>query len=82
MNTIFAIESEGIRFCHLGDLATSLDKKQLEEVNGVDILGDSSRWTAILSMEKKPKPLLIRSNRKIVLLDALQNSGDKAKIGR
>jgi L-ascorbate metabolism protein UlaG (beta-lactamase superfamily) len=38
LNTIFAIESEGIRFCHLGDLATSLDKKQLEEVNGVDIL--------------------------------------------
>lgn len=38
LNTIFAIESEGIRFCHLGDLGTNLDKKQLEEVNGVDIL--------------------------------------------
>ncbi|OGI25106.1 MAG: hypothetical protein A3J76_02675 [Candidatus Moranbacteria bacterium RBG_13_45_13] len=38
LNTIFVFESEGIRFCHLGDLATSLDKKQLEEINGVDIL--------------------------------------------
>ena len=37
-NVVFAIESEGIRFCHLGDLGTSLDKKQLEEVNGVDVL--------------------------------------------
>jgi L-ascorbate metabolism protein UlaG (beta-lactamase superfamily) len=38
LNTIFVFESEGIRFCHLGDLATPLDKKQLEEINGVDIL--------------------------------------------
>jgi len=38
LNTIFVFESEGIRFCHLGDLAHALDKKQLEEINGVDIL--------------------------------------------
>ncbi|MFA5926175.1 MAG: MBL fold metallo-hydrolase [Parcubacteria group bacterium] len=38
LNTIFIFESEGVRFCHLGDLATPLDKKQLEEINGVDIL--------------------------------------------
>ncbi len=38
LNTIFVFESEGLRFCHLGDLATTLDKKQLEEINGVDIL--------------------------------------------
>jgi L-ascorbate metabolism protein UlaG (beta-lactamase superfamily) len=38
LNTIFIFESEGIRFCHLGDLATLLDKKQLEEINGVDVL--------------------------------------------
>lgn len=37
-NTIFIFESEGIRVCHLGDLATELDKKQIEEINGVDIL--------------------------------------------
>jgi L-ascorbate metabolism protein UlaG (beta-lactamase superfamily) len=38
LNTIFIIESEGIRICHLGDLATSLNNKQLEEINGVDIV--------------------------------------------
>jgi len=38
LNTIFVFESEGIRVCHLGDLAMSLDKKQLEEINGVDVL--------------------------------------------
>jgi len=38
LNTIFVFESEGIRFCHLGDLATALSNKQLEEINGVDIL--------------------------------------------
>lgn len=37
-NTIFVFESEGIRLCHLGDLATSLNNKQLEEINGIDIL--------------------------------------------
>ena len=38
LNTIFVFESEGIRICHLGDLATSLNNKQLEEINGVDVL--------------------------------------------
>lgn len=38
LNTIFVFESEGIRFCHLGDLGMILDKKQLEEINGVDVL--------------------------------------------
>ena len=38
LNTIFIIESEGVRFCHLGDLGVKLDNNQLEEINGVDIL--------------------------------------------
>ncbi|PIR73248.1 MAG: MBL fold metallo-hydrolase [Candidatus Moranbacteria bacterium CG10_big_fil_rev_8_21_14_0_10_35_21] len=37
-NTIFSIEAEGIRVCHLGDLGTDLDEKQLDEIDGVDIL--------------------------------------------
>ena len=37
-NTIFLLESENIRVCHLGDLGTDLTEKQLEEINGVDIL--------------------------------------------
>lgn len=38
INTIFILESEDIRICHLGDLGVDLSEKQLEEINGVDIL--------------------------------------------
>ena len=37
-NTIFILETEDIRVCHLGDLGTDLNEKQLEELDGVDIL--------------------------------------------
>lgn len=37
-NTIFVLESEGIRVCHLGDLGEDLDQEQLEKINGVDVL--------------------------------------------
>jgi L-ascorbate metabolism protein UlaG (beta-lactamase superfamily) len=37
-NTVFVIESEDIKICHLGDLGTDLGLKQTEEINGVDIL--------------------------------------------
>jgi len=37
-NTIFVLESENIRLCHLGDLGTDLNSEQLEKMNGVDIL--------------------------------------------
>lgn len=38
INTIYILESEDLRICHLGDLGTELDEKQLEEIDGVDIL--------------------------------------------
>lgn len=38
INTIFIIESEDIKICHLGDLGTDLNEKQLSEIDGVDIL--------------------------------------------
>lgn len=37
-NTIFIIDSEDIKLCHLGDLGTDLDSKDLEKINGTDIL--------------------------------------------
>ena len=37
-NTIFCLETEGLKICHLGDLGTDLSEKQLEEINGIDIL--------------------------------------------
>ncbi len=38
LNTIFTMEIDGIRLCHLGDLGTELTSEQLEALNGVDIL--------------------------------------------
>lgn len=37
-NTAYLIEMDGLRICHLGDLGHKLEDKQLEELNGVDIL--------------------------------------------
>ncbi len=37
-NTIFVLETEGIKLCHLGDLGTELDAKQLEAIGEIDIL--------------------------------------------
>lgn len=37
-NTIYVIEMDGLRICHLGDLGEALSDKQLEEINGVDVL--------------------------------------------
>lgn len=37
-NTVYLIEMDGLRLCHLGDLGHKLSDGQLEELNGVDIL--------------------------------------------
>jgi L-ascorbate metabolism protein UlaG (beta-lactamase superfamily) len=38
LNTLFILESEDIRLCHLGDLGADITEKQLEAINGLDIL--------------------------------------------
>jgi len=37
-STIFILEVEELKICHLGDLGSELTGKQLEEIDGVDIL--------------------------------------------
>ncbi|MGW8185483.1 MAG: MBL fold metallo-hydrolase [Candidatus Moraniibacteriota bacterium] len=37
-NTIFVLDTEDIRICHLGDLGVDLTVKQLEKIGDVDIL--------------------------------------------
>lgn len=37
-STIFILEAEDLKICHLGDLGSDLNGKQLEEIDGVDIL--------------------------------------------
>jgi len=38
INTIYVLETEDLRICHLGDLGTDLSEKQLEKINGIDVL--------------------------------------------
>lgn len=38
LNTVFLLDSEDLRICHLGDLGTDLTEKQLEEIDAVDVL--------------------------------------------
>ena len=37
-NTIFVVDFEGVKFCHLGDLGHRLEDKQLTEIGNVDVL--------------------------------------------
>lgn len=37
-NTIYVLETEDLKICHLGDLGTDLSEKQMEEIDGVDVL--------------------------------------------
>ncbi len=37
-STIFILEAEDLKICHLGDLGSDLTGKQLEEIDGVDVL--------------------------------------------
>ncbi|HBB37272.1 MAG: Zn-dependent hydrolase [Candidatus Moranbacteria bacterium GW2011_GWC1_45_18] len=79
LNTIFVFESEGIRFCHLGDLATMLDKKQLEEINGVDILAVPVGGPFSL-MSKDAKAVVDQVEPKIVLPMHYHTPGNKLKL--
>ncbi|HCP08365.1 MAG TPA: MBL fold metallo-hydrolase [Candidatus Moranbacteria bacterium] len=37
-NTVFVVDTEDIKICHLGDLGTELSEKQMEEIDGIDVL--------------------------------------------
>jgi len=38
LNTMFILETEDLKICHMGDLGVDLSEKQLEEIDGVDVL--------------------------------------------
>lgn len=37
-NTIYLLDTEDVKLCHLGDLGTDLTEKQMEELDDIDIL--------------------------------------------
>lgn len=38
LNTIFVMDVDGIKICHLGDLGAELSSEQLEQMDGIDVL--------------------------------------------
>lgn len=55
-NTIYVIESEGIRLCHLGDLGQAeLTEEQLEKIGETDILMIPAGGTYTISAKEAPK---------------------------
>jgi len=38
INIVFVLESEDLKICHLGDLGVDLTEKQMEDIDGVDVL--------------------------------------------
>jgi len=38
LNTMFILETEDLKICHMGDLGVDLSEKQLEGIDGVDVL--------------------------------------------
>ncbi len=38
LNSVYIIESEGVRICHLGDLGHLLDKNQIDKIGEINIL--------------------------------------------
>lgn len=51
-NIIFLIDMEDIRICHLGDQGQKLSDKQLEEIQGVDVLFVPAGGTYTLNAEE------------------------------
>jgi L-ascorbate metabolism protein UlaG (beta-lactamase superfamily) len=78
LNTIFVFESEGIRFCHLGDLGSALNNKQLEEINGVDVLAIPVGGFKSLN-GKDAKDVIDQIEPKIILPMHYRTKGSKFK---
>lgn len=55
-NTIYTIEAEGIRFCHLGDLGQNqLNDEQLDKIGTIDVLMIPVGGTFTISSAEAPK---------------------------
>lgn len=67
INTIYTIEAEGLRFCHLGDLGQKqLTDEQLEKIGQIDILMVPVGGTYTISSLEAPK-IISQIDPKIVI---------------
>lgn len=58
-NNIYIVEAEGIRICHLGDLGVALDQKELEMLDGIDVL-------LVKVGDKRSNRLLVKETVKLI----------------
>ncbi|MBI1866326.1 MAG: MBL fold metallo-hydrolase [Candidatus Staskawiczbacteria bacterium] len=67
VNTIYTIEAEGLRFCHLGDLGQKqLTDEQLEKIGQIDVLMVPVGGTYTISSLEAPK-IISQIDPKIVI---------------
>jgi L-ascorbate metabolism protein UlaG (beta-lactamase superfamily) len=79
-NAIFVFEVDGLRICHLGDLGTILDEKQIKQIGKVDILLIPIGGVYTINGEKakevvrqlKPRLYIIPMHYGTKVLDSLQ----------
>jgi L-ascorbate metabolism protein UlaG (beta-lactamase superfamily) len=78
-STIYILEAEELKICHLGDLGTDLTGKQLEEIDGVDILFVPVGGTSTID-GKKAAELVRKIEPKIIIPMHYKISGSLSKI--
>jgi len=78
-NTIYLLDTEDIKICHLGDLGTDLTEKQMEELDGVDILMIPIGGTFTINA-KKAIEIVKKLEPKIVIPMHYKMAGTKSDI--
>lgn len=78
-STIFVLEAEELKICHLGDLGSDLTGKQLDEIDGVDILFVPIGGTSTID-GKKAAELVRKIEPKIVIPMHYKTAGSSALI--
>jgi len=79
LNTVFILETEDIKICHLGDVGEELNEKQLEEINSIDILMIPVGGNFTIDA-KKAKEIVKKIEPKIVIPMHYKMKGTTIKI--
>jgi len=79
LNTVFILETEDIKICHLGDLGEALNEKQLEEIDSIDVLLIPVGGNFTIDA-KKAKEIIKKIEPKIVIPMHYKMKGTTIKI--
>jgi L-ascorbate metabolism protein UlaG (beta-lactamase superfamily) len=78
-STIYILEAEELKICHLGDLGSDLTGKQLDEIDGVDILFVPVGGTSTID-GKKAAELVRKIEPKMIIPMQYKTTGSSAEI--